>query len=116
MTIQGDTRDESDESFQLVISGPEVVDGEGTATIVDDDPPPAVAVADAPATDEQAGAVALFTVSLSSPSGRDVSVGYATRDGNAVGGEDFVADAGRLTIGYGVTQQTVGGATARRRA
>jgi hypothetical protein len=103
--IAGDRLDEPDESFRLVLSGSEVTDGEGVGTIVDDDPQPAVGVADAAAATE--GGTASFAVSLSAPSSRDVSVAFATADGSAIAGQDYTARSGRLTIPAGSTGVTL---------
>ncbi len=103
--IVGDRLDEPDESFRLVLAGAEVADGEGVATIIDDDPPPVIGVADtAPATE---GAAASFTVGLSSASGRDVSVAFATADGSAIAGQDYTARSGSLTIPAGATSAAI---------
>jgi hypothetical protein len=103
--IGGDQLDEPDESFRLVLTGGEVTDGEGIGTIVDDDPQPSVGVGDAaPATE---GTTASFPISLSAPSGRDVSVSLATTNASATAGQDYVARFGRLTIPAGQTAVTV---------
>ena len=89
--VTGDALDEPAETFAVVLSGSsEIADGEGVATITDDDPPPVVNVVDAAAAPE--GATATFTIALSAPSGRTVSVGYATVDGSAVAGQDYAAE------------------------
>ena len=46
-----------------------------------------------------------FIVKLSEVSTQDVSVQYATQNGTAVDGVDFIADAGTLTIEAGETQR-----------
>ncbi|MEA2156244.1 MAG: hypothetical protein QOE11_2384 [Solirubrobacteraceae bacterium] len=103
--IAGDRLDEPGESFRLVVSGAEVTDGDGTATIVDDDPPPVVSVSDAaPATE---GGSAVFGVGLSAPSGRDVSVAFATANATAAAGQDYTARTGTVTIPAGSTGATV---------
>jgi ELWxxDGT repeat protein len=48
-----------------------------------------------------------FVVSLSSPQTAPVTVDYATADGTAVAGADYVAASGTLTFAPGVTTQTV---------
>ena len=49
----------------------------GTATIVDDDPVPTLNVGDVTVTEGDSGSVnATFTVAVSAPSGRTVTVGY----------------------------------------
>jgi hypothetical protein len=105
VTVVGDRLDEPEESFRLVLAGPEVVDGEGIATIVDDDPPPAVGASDAAAATE--GGTASFAITLAAPSGRDVSVAFATANGSATAGQDYAATSGRLTIPAGATAATV---------
>jgi hypothetical protein len=103
--IAGDLLDELSERFRLVLTGSEVAGGEAIGTIVDDDPQPAITVADAAAGTE--GTTASFPVSLSVPSGRDVSVSFATANGSATAGQDYVARAGKLTIPAGSTAATV---------
>jgi hypothetical protein len=105
VAIGADALDEPNETFRLVLAGSEVTDADATATIVDDDPPPSLSIADSPAVAEGApGAKASFVVRLSAPSGRAVSVGYATVDGSATAGQDYVARAGSLTLPAGSTQ------------
>ena len=59
-------------------------------------------VANAPdVTESNATTRALFTVSLSKKSGRDARVAFATRDGTAKAGEDYVARNGVLRIPAG---------------
>ena len=49
-----------------------------------------------------------FTVSLAQPAGGDgVSVDYATADGTAIAGQDYVASAGTLTFAEGETSATI---------
>ena len=62
--------------------------------------PPAGAAA-TPATTAQA----TFTVSLSAPSTQPVTVTYATGDGTATQGQDYLATTGTLTFAPGQTQQ-----------
>lgn len=86
-----DHMDENDETFQLVLDGASGANlgshPAGTATIVDDDAPPTVSIAGASALEGDRGtAPMLFTVSLSAPSGKTVSVRFHTADGTATGG------------------------------
>ena len=106
VTLAADALDEPEETLRLVISGAEVTDGEAVGTILDDDVAPAVGVVDAPAAGE--GATAAFAIGLSRPSGRAVSVAYATADGSAVAGQDYSARSGRVTIAAGATSAAVG--------
>jgi hypothetical protein len=104
--VKGDVLDEPAETFRLVLSGSEIADGEGVATITDNDPPPVVAVVVAAAA--PVGATATFTIALGAPSGRDVSVSYGTADGSAVAGQDYAQTSGTATISAGATSTTVG--------
>ena len=108
-----DATDENDETFTLTLSGAANA-GIGTATatgtIVDDDPEPALSVADAVATE---GGDLVFTVRLSAASGRTVTVNYTISDGTATtatsapGGADYTARSGRLTFAAGETEKPV---------
>jgi len=106
VSVKRDGLDEPDETLRLVVSGDGVTDGEGVGTIADDDPAPTVGVRDAPPAAE--GANAVFAIGLSNPSGRDVSVAFATADGSAVAGQDYSAHSGRITIPAGATSADVG--------
>ena len=68
--------------------------------------PPAISVSDA-TVQEAEGAVLAFSVTLSHPSSRTVTVGYATSDGTAVAGSDYTAASATLTFNPGDTSQTV---------
>ncbi|MEY2517507.1 MAG: large repetitive protein [bacterium] len=107
VALRPDALDEDNESFRLVMSGSEVADGDGTATIVDDDATPSLSVADSPTVTEGAGAQATFVVRLSAVSGRSVSVGYSTANGSATAGQDYSARSGTLVLSAGTAQATV---------
>jgi hypothetical protein len=51
--------------------------------------------------------VAVFTVKLSSASSTPVTVNFATANGTAIAGEDFVAASGQLTFNPGETTKTI---------
>ena len=76
-----------------------------TLTIIDDDDPPRLAVANVTAS-EGAGALD-FAVTLDAASGRQVSVSYATGDGAALADTDYRAAAATLTFAPGDTRRTV---------
>src|SRR6185295_11351375 len=66
-------------------------DGQGVATIINDDPLPTIAVNDITVTEGRSGlSAATFTLSLSAPSARSVSVSASTADGSAFSGSDYV--------------------------
>ena len=114
-TLQ-DRLDEDTETLELRLSQPDgavIVDGTAGGVIIDDDPRPRLRVGDTTAAeadgDEEASAT--FTLTLSEPSGRDVTVAYSTVDGagddGAKAGDDYIAASGSLTIDAGQRQATV---------
>jgi hypothetical protein len=111
VTVNGDVLDEIDETYLVTLSAPvnaTLADGQGLGTIVDDDAPPALSVSDCAVVEDDAGQVACsFTVSLSVASGQGVSVDFATADGTAVGGQDYVAASGTLSFPAGATSLPV---------
>jgi hypothetical protein len=110
--VRGDVIDEVDETFLLGLMSPinaEIGDGQGVATITDDDPPPSLSVADVDVVEGDAGtSPATFTVTLNPVSGRTVTVGYATANGSAIAPEDYESVAGTMTFEPGETTKTVG--------
>ena len=54
----------------------------------------------------ESGASATVTVSKLGPAGSSVTIGYATSDGSAVNGADYVATSGTLTFGPADTEKT----------
>jgi len=80
---------------------------QGTATIVDN--LPTIAVNDTFIAEPAPGAVnrATFTVSLSAPSSRPVTVDFTTADGSAVAGKDYEPLSGVLTFRPGEGSTTI---------
>ncbi len=111
VTVNGDTLDELDEAFQVDLSGPAnatIGDGQGLGTILDDDGPPTVAVADVSVTEGDTGqSSAVFTVTLSTPSGLLATVDYTTADGTAAAPADYMSQTGALTFTPGITSQII---------
>jgi uncharacterized repeat protein (TIGR01451 family) len=109
--ILDDALDEDDESFivQLTNATNSVLAvALATGTIVDDDAPPEVSIGDVTVAEGTGTPVdAVFALSLSSPSGREVSVDYQTIDGTAVSGADYAAASGTVVFPAGVTTRTV---------
>ena len=109
--VNGDLLDEIDESFLVnLTNAPNAVitDPQGVGTITDNDPLPELAVNDVTVTEGDAGTVnANFTVSLNAPSGRPVSVAYATANGTAIAPADYTAIAGTVNLAAGQTSQQV---------
>ncbi len=50
---------------------------------------------------------AIFAVRLSYPSGAPITINYATSNGTAIAGIDYVSQSGQLTFPPGITTQTV---------
>ena len=118
--INGDTLNEASENFFVNVSnvsGASVSDAQGQGTIVNDDAQPTLSIDDVSVNEGNGGTTtATFTVSLSAASGQTVSVNYASADGTATAGSDYVARSGMLTFAPGTTAQgvaiTVNGDTA----
>ena len=82
-----DALDEADETFRVLLSNvvnANLTDGDGLGTITDDDATPTLSINDPAAVAE--GTNVVFTVSLSAVSGRDVTVHWATSNGDGNGG------------------------------
>ena len=109
--VRGDTLDEPDETFALNLSAPTnavLGDASGLGTITDDDPPPALSIGDVTLAEGDAGTTsAVFTVSLSAVSGRDVTLAFVTANGTAVAGLDYTTTSGTLTIPAGASSATL---------
>jgi chitinase len=111
VTVSADALAESDELMRLVLSGASgatILDGTATGTIVDDDTPPSISVADVTVREGNAGTkFATFTLRLSEASESAVTVGWSTAAGTALAGTDFVAASGTVTFAAGETVSTV---------
>lgn len=116
--ILGDTLDEANETFLFELANPQnatISDGQGVGTINDDDAAPAMSIGDLTLTEGNSGTKpAALTVSLTAPSGRTISVNYATSDGTAIsggsaatGGRDYDSSSGTLTFAPGDTTATI---------
>jgi len=112
--VTGDTVVEANETLRFNLSSPTgatIRDGAGIGTIVNDDSTalPALSIADASASEGSTAAPGLttFTVNLSSAATGPVTVHFATANGTAVAGSDYVAQSGTLTFAAGETQKTI---------
>jgi hypothetical protein len=116
--VNGDLFDEANETFLVNLTKPKNAtfqDKQGVGTIVDDDSTPTLSINDVTVTEGSSGATnAVFTLSLSSPSGQNVSVNVATQDGTATAGVDYVAQAGHGHHPAGDHQRAGHGAGLRR--
>src|SRR5437667_14956 len=102
MTVNGDVLHEVNETFFVNLSGgvnAAISDNQGLATINDDDAQPSLNIVDITVSETDVGTTtATFTVSLSAASGQAVSVNYATANGTATSGSDYVAANGTLNF------------------
>ncbi len=108
--VLDDTLDEPDETFSLTLAnavGAVLADAQAIGTIVDDDAPPALTVADLTVTEGNTGTTpTTFTLTLSAPSAFPIAVGYSTTAGTA-GTADFTAASGTATFAPGEVSRTV---------
>jgi CSLREA domain-containing protein len=111
VSVNGDTSNESDETFFVALSSPSnatFAKTQGTATITDDDGIPSLVIGDAALTEGDAGSSDLvFTVTLAGATAQTVTVDYATANGTATAGSDYAARTGTLTFLPGMTTQQV---------
>ncbi|MFZ0063293.1 MAG: FG-GAP-like repeat-containing protein [Pyrinomonadaceae bacterium] len=109
--VAGDTLDEFDESFGLFVSLPinaTIARRQGICTIKDNDPPPSVFIGDVSLLEGNSGtSSAIFTVTLSTVSGKPISVDYSTADGTATAGSDYVSSSGTVSIPTGQLTRSI---------
>lgn len=111
--VTGDTLDEFDESFGVLLSNPFNADlgipSSGDGTIGDDDPLVSASIDDVTIAEggQDAVSFAKFTISLSAPSGKPVSLQVATADGTATSPEDYVGFTTTVTIDPGETTREI---------
>lgn len=110
--VNGDKLVESNEQFYVNLAGASnanIATSQGTGTILNDDAAPlTVGIANASVIEGNSGtANATFTISLSAAATQNVTVSYATSDGNAVSGSDYLAATGSVTFFPGETSKTV---------
>lgn len=107
--VKGDRLGEVDEHFLVKISGAKgakIADDVGVVTILDDEP--RISIDDVAGVDWSSGVTHFtFTVSLSAESTEAVTIDFATTDGTAKAGYDYVATSGRLTFAPGETAKTI---------
>jgi chitinase len=101
---------ENTESFGLTLSqvtGARLGDGTAIGTIQDNDAP-GIRIADASMLEGNSGAAQMrFTVSLSHAATSNISLRFATQDGTATAGSDYVARSGGLVFLAGETEKVI---------
>lgn len=107
--VVGDVTDESDENFFVALGDSNIgpANKRGQCTIIDDDTSN-ISINDVSVTEGNSGTTsAVFTVTLSTPSARAITLSYATQDGTAKASADYTARNGTLTIPAGETTGTI---------
>jgi hypothetical protein len=109
--IKGDLIDEPDQSVDLVLTtslNALINDGRGRVTIIDNDAPSVLSVNDVAVTEGTlTQSSATFTVSLSLPSEKDVSVQFALAPGTATANADYANFTSNVTFSPGVVTRTI---------
>ena len=111
--VNGETLNEDDETFIVSLrksTNSGLVDSEGRATIMNDDAEPTISVGDASVAEGNSGSVDVaLPVTLSTASGKTVTVNFATADGSATEhpGNDYAGVSGVITFAPGETDDEV---------
>ncbi len=109
--VNGDTLDEASETFFVNLTSATngvLIDNQGHGTITDNDPTPSLSINDVSVAEGDSGTTAAtFTVTLSTASGRTVTVNYTTADNTAEAATDYQATSGTLTFNPGDTSKTI---------
>ena len=113
--VAGDLLDEANnETFTVNLTNPQlpaiadITTATGTGTITDNDPTPTIVINDVSLTEGNSGTTnADFAVTLSAPSGRNVTVNYTTANSTAIQPGDYTTAAGTLTFTPGQVLKTI---------
>lgn len=109
--VLGDTDDELDETFRVELSNPvnaDLLDGQATGTIVDNDGLSTLSISDQTMLEGNFGTTSIvFSVTLSPPSALVVSANFTLSDGTAIAGSDYTDSNGELTFQPGETQKII---------
>jgi hypothetical protein len=112
LNVVDDAVYEPAETLAITLLNPSVdttiADPSGTGTIVDDLLQPTISISDVTQAEGDAGTTAfIFTVTLSNPSSQTVTVDFATANGTATAGSDYVANGGTVTFPPGSVSQAI---------
>ena len=110
VTILADNVYEPEETFFINLDMPTnatILDGQGVGTIPNDDPLPAMSIADVRKVEGDSGTSSVtFTVTLSNPSSQSVTAQFMTLNGTAVQGSDYIFTNGILAFNPNQTTRT----------
>src|SRR5205814_9625349 len=102
LQVMGDRLNEPDETFFVQLGNPKfatIARDRATGTILNDDPLPSASIDDVTLTEGDNGTKDFtFVVTLSEPSGQQITVDYSTLDGGAVAGRDYEPVHGTLRV------------------
>ena len=109
--ILDDLSDEADETltFKIAPNLGNITDAESTITIIDNDPPPSISIADGAGAVEGSGfpgSLTSFIVTLSAPSGQTISVSWAPAP-NTASVSDYFNFASTITFFPGEMQKEI---------
>ena len=111
VSVVGDRTFEDDETFTLNLVDPTnatIERSQGRGIIKNDDPFPSIAIGNLTLSEPPAGTTQFnFLVTASNPSSRPITVQFATADGTAHAGSDYVQTAGTLTLSPLTTSETI---------
>jgi len=111
VSVLPDSLSEPDETFFLNLvaaTNAQITDSQGVGTIVDNDPWPSMNIFDTTVLEgDIATNQVVFSVTLSTVSGRTISVSYTTQDDTAFAGFDYLPAYGLLVFPPGVTNRTI---------
>ncbi len=109
--VTADTRYELNETLSLLLSNPVSATlstpNPATLNIVNDDPPPEVQFSASAFSADEDDVTAIVMVTLNTASGLTATVAYATSDGTATSGQDYVAGSGTLVFSPDQVARTV---------
>ncbi|MFS0514382.1 DUF4347 domain-containing protein [Nostoc sp. UIC 10607] len=107
LNVLGENVTEADEIINLNLTYPNqtVAIAPGTVTIINDDNPPTISIADKSGSEDSGNLV--FIVKLSNASSEIITVDYNTSNDTAIAGVDYTPLTGTLTFNPGVTSQTI---------
>jgi len=104
--IIGDQIDEFDETFAVNLASPSnaaLTKSIGLGMILDDDPEPNLTVSNVSSPEGSFATQFVFTASLSAPSGKPIGFNWATADGTATSGTDYLTIGTTASITPGAT-------------
>jgi hypothetical protein len=113
IALADDTVGEDTERFHLNLHDPvnaalDPAHASGSAVVADDDVTPAIPILSiGDLVVDEAAHAAVFTITLDRPSTGTVTMSYATRNGNAEAGSDYIAASGTLSFAPGEIAKSV---------